>query len=428
MPKQSIEQILKKVLAEIKPTEKEKKVLKSTIQDFVTILKRAIKGLKADVFVGGSWAKGTWLKKKIDIDIFIRFNYKEFADRSGALSDILEAALSQHIKLERMRGSRDYFRSKHSNVIFEIIPILKIRDSSEAENITDVSPLHVRWVKQNTTPKLRDQIRLAKQFCNVQRIYGAESYIQGFSGYLLEVLTITYGSFLELLKGAAKWKRGTFIDPAHHYKEKQQALEQLPAAKTYSPLILIDPVQRERNIAAALSKRSFDIFKKAAASFLKSPSIDFFKVKKITPKSIFERAKRIKAQAIILEALPKSGKQDIVGCKLLRAYRFIAKQLKLNDFRVIESDWFWDKESNKAFFWYILPKEALELFKKVVGPPKKVRKHAKRFMLKHPNAFEEKGRLYAMIRRSFTEPKQFIENLLSKSYFNDKVKKISFLS
>ena len=44
-------------------------------------------------------------------------------------------------------------------------------------------------------------IRIAKAFCHANNSYGAESYINGFSGYALELLVYYYGSFLKFIKG-----------------------------------------------------------------------------------------------------------------------------------------------------------------------------------------------------------------------------------
>ena len=76
--------------------------------------------------------------------------------------------------------------------------MLNIKKGSDALNVTDFSPLHVDWVNKNVK-RLRDDIRLAKRFCKVNKLYGAESYIRGFSGYALELLISYYGGFLRFL-------------------------------------------------------------------------------------------------------------------------------------------------------------------------------------------------------------------------------------
>ena len=58
-------------------------------------------------------------------------------------------------KYERIHGSRDYFIVDFENLSFEIIPVLKIKNATEAKNITDISPLHVKWMNNNLNEKLK---------------------------------------------------------------------------------------------------------------------------------------------------------------------------------------------------------------------------------------------------------------------------------
>ena len=73
------------------------------------------------------------------------------------LSKILGKILSS-LNPEIVHGSRDYFSVKKS-VSFEIIPVLNINKAEQAENIMDMSPLHVDWVIKNSSVKIRNEIR-----------------------------------------------------------------------------------------------------------------------------------------------------------------------------------------------------------------------------------------------------------------------------
>jgi len=68
------------------------------------------------------------------------------------------------------------------------------------KNITDISPLHALWIRKNSNEKVRDEIRKFKYFLKINDLYGAESYIRGFSGYIAEILVIYYKSFNNLIK------------------------------------------------------------------------------------------------------------------------------------------------------------------------------------------------------------------------------------
>jgi len=210
-----MKEIYLNVLERIRPDkEYENNILKKT-NELIKKIDESIKHAKA--VLGGSGAKGTWLKA-FDADIFVKFNYNKYKDKSDKISDILAKALKKYPKIIRLHGSRDYFQIKQGKFTFEIIPILDITRADQAKNITDVSPLHSKFVL--SYKKLGDEIRLTKQFCKVCGVYGAESYIRGFSGYICEILTINYGSFLNLIKNAAKWKDNVLIDVKKYYKGK----------------------------------------------------------------------------------------------------------------------------------------------------------------------------------------------------------------
>ena len=254
---------LKKVISKIKPKESS---IKKEIDETVKIINSELKKnkIKAAASVGGSFAKDTHLADDHDCDIFVRFDFK-YKDTN--LSDLLQKCLRK-FKPERVHGSRDYFLFSN-NLNFEVVPVLNISKPDRAVNVTDVSPLHVAWTKKH---KKSDEIRLAKTFCKANSIYGAESYIKGFSGHVLDILTIKYGSFVNLLKASQKWKDKTVIDVEKHYKNAEDAMFKINVSKTQSPLVVVDPIQPERNAAAALGYDAFNLFVKKAKEFLKGKS------------------------------------------------------------------------------------------------------------------------------------------------------------
>ena len=230
---------MKEVLIKIKPKKEEVANFIRSINSFLKTLNSKLKDAKA--ILGGSGAKDTWLSGSHDVDIFVQFNYKKYSKKSSDIADILQSKLKKSFpNINRIHGSRDYFQLKHDGFQIEIIPILEIKKAEDAINITDVSPLHSKWVNQHTK-NLKDEIRLAKQFCKAQKLYGAESYIQGLSGYVLEILIVKYGSFNKLLQSSKKWKNKEVIDVAKHYP-KGDATFHLNKSKQISPLIIVVPV------------------------------------------------------------------------------------------------------------------------------------------------------------------------------------------
>ena len=310
------------------------KFLKEEGNKMIRLLQQELKKEKiaAEVFVGGSYAKGTFVRGDFyDIDIFIRFDWR-YEDLSSILDKVLKKVSKKNkLKLEKIHGSRDYFRILLGrDVIFEIIPVVKIKKPREARNVTDLSYSHVRYVRTKLRKNnLAREIILAKQFCKAQKSYGAESYIMGFSGYALECLVIYYGSFEKMLKALAKVKVGErlIIDQAKLYKKKDEVLFEMNEGKLGSPIILVDPTWKERNAMAALSRETFEKFQDSARKFLKKPSKEFFIIKKFDVEALKKKAKRTKGEFLHIKL--KTGKQpgDIAGTKLKKFSNYLSKEI-----------------------------------------------------------------------------------------------------
>jgi len=411
-----IKSILDDVLKEIQPDKNYEKEIFEKLNSIIKKINQNQKNIKA--VLGGSGAKGTWLKT-FDADIFVLFDYSKFKDKSDKLSDILEKILKKKFKnVTRLHGSRDYFQIRQNNFTFEIIPILKIQKSEQSRNITDVSPLHSRWVLRHK--KVINDMKLTKQFCQSQNIYGAESYIRGFSGYVCEILTVYYGSFVNLIRNAAKWPNKLVIDIEKYYKGKD-VFKIVNTSKLISPLVVIDPVQKDRNAAAALSTEKFEGFKKVAKDFLYNPSKEFF-VKQDT-KSLFLKLKSKDKKAIILTVSPLSGKIDVVGSKLLKIYEFLSQQAQKHDLKIIKSDWEWDKKSD-ANFYFLFGKGKLSANIEIEGPPISIKQHAEQFKKRHKKTFIKKGRLYAIGRREFLNPEDFFRNFIQREYIRENCRSV----
>lgn len=406
------------VLEKIVPNKEETGVLKKAAKHMVRKINRKLK--KAKAVVGGSIAKKTFLKGDYDIDIFVQFDkdYYKIKDISKVLHHALKSINKETTKisgLHKIHGSRDYYQILQDPFHFEIIPIYNIKKAQDAENITDISPLHTKWVRKKGK-RLINEIRLTKAFCKANNLYGAESYIRGFSGYTLEILTIYYKSFQSLIQAAAHWKPGEKIDPESH------GVAKLNKSKL-SPLIVIDPVQEDRNTAASLSERKFQEFVSLAKSFLRNPSPQYFEKKEFDLEKI--------KSASILRILPLKGKEDIIGTKLIKCLDYIKAKLKQEGYTIAHHDWHWEANTKEAYFWYFSKTKNLPREKKHFGPPLKEKKHLQEFKKKYAKyPLKTQGnRSYVELKRKHTNINSFLKHLIkSDMYIKEKVKDIKVLA
>lgn len=383
------------VLKKIKPNSVERKFVELRVKRFLSILNKNLKN--AETIVGGSFAKNTWLKGNHDIDIFVL--YKTNENISQKLGTVLKECFKN---VNIVHGSRDYFQIKKWRLDFEVIPVFKISKSEDAKNVTDVSILHANWVIANSNERLVDEIRLAKQFCKTNRIYGAETFIKGFSGYVLEILVIYYDGFEELIKAACKWKKGDIID-IMNYKTNLNK-------DKLSPLIVIDPVQKERNAAAALSFEKLELFINLCKKYVKKRSIDYFVKAKVD----------LKKHDIVLQFKPLIGFKDVVGTKALKVFEFLNEKLDI-DFGVKDSGWYYDEQ----LMYFDLKKKKIDPYFKHFGPLVNDKINALKFKQKHSKVYVFKGRLCTNVERTYKNYLDYVKSLLSLEYVQSRLKSIN---
>ncbi len=426
MKKTAYEKVVEHVLKQHKVTQKEHDALLKKIDHFMQEIRHALQKEKVNAYVmlGGSAAKGTFVKNDFDCDIFVRFLYDEYKDQN--ISDSMVKVLKKIPKIvcERVHGSRDYFQGIWKGMQCEIIPVLYVTKPWMAKNITDMSPLHVEWLNRRLTEKIRNEILLTKLFCKAQKVYGAESYMQGFSGHVVDLLTIYYGSFKALLENACLWEEKHVISMAPH---TQEPLNTFNEDKLQSPLIIIDPVQPERNAAAALSYEQFYHFKNQAKAFLQKPSITFFKRKPVSLAVLKKRRKSIQKKPqcmLLLKAMPMHGKLDTIGTKILKALKKIEKTFQEEDFTVLDTNWDWEEAPKKpAILWFIIKEQKLSRKKEQKGPPLKMRKDVEAFQKKHKKTFFKEERIFAEVERNWTTPEALLAALLKRKDIKEKAKK-----
>ena len=87
-----MKELLSEVIKDIRPSEKYEEEILDKASSIINKLNKGIKDAKS--VLGGSGAKGTWLKT-FDADIFVKFNCNKFKDKSDKLSDILEKFLKK---------------------------------------------------------------------------------------------------------------------------------------------------------------------------------------------------------------------------------------------------------------------------------------------------------------------------------------------
>jgi tRNA CCA-adding enzyme len=418
----SLAKILSQELERIRVNDDEIEYLENFSQLVANELERRMKKREiiADVFLGGSLAKGTMIRKaNYDVDLFVRFSKKYTEEQIRKFMRKIFfwfRVPGQRVKKKRVHGSRDYYHitiKSRKGFSFEVVPTVKVSDPNEARNLTDLSYFHVEYIgkKALKNKKLVDEILLAKSFCHAQKCYGAESYIRGFSGYSIELLVSHYKTFRKFLFEMVKVDDQLILDPAKLYKNKKEIKEALSKAKLQSPVVLIDPTFKERNASNALSHETFKKFQVKAKAFLKEPDHKFFEYKRVDIPYFRTTAQEIKGIFAIFELRTKKQAGDIAGSKMLKFSKLLTRELD-RYFDVVEFEYdYWGEKKSEVY--YALKRKAEIIH---VGPNIHHKEAVKAFKAKHRIWYEEEGRV-----KSATPTDLSIKEFLKQ--FNKKNKK-----
>src|SRR3989441_6252854 len=261
--------ILKKIL----PTEEEEARLRDVVRELQERLSERIaaRGLDARPILVGSVAKGVHLHEP-EVDMFVAFSPdvpRERLEKEGlALGDLLERPV-------RMFAEHPYTRGWYKGFEVEIVPCYRITEASQRLSAVDRTPLHVDYVLGHLAEDQATEVRLLKAWAEGIGVYGAEAKIRGFSGYLCELLVLKHGTFHGLLEAARSWRPGMTIE------------FETPAGRAFSePLVVVDPVDGNRNVASAVSAEQLATFVPAAREYLAKPSERFFFPRSLKPRTL----------------------------------------------------------------------------------------------------------------------------------------------
>ena len=380
---------------DIIPEKEDIKEIKKRTDEFIAELKSSIKKNKvsAEIFIAGSFAKDTMLKGEYyEVDLFVRF--KDSRDISnGKFEKVVNDVCKKHFQYKQIHGSRDYFFVKLSeNIVLEIVPVLWVRNPRDAENVTDLSYSHVKYVKSKISrnKSLKKEILLAKEFCKAQGVYGAESYIHGFSGYALECLVINYGSFAKFLNVVSKSDK-IIIDPGKHYKNKQEVLISLNESKIQGPIILVDPTWKERNVLAALDWKTYEKTKEIAKRYLKKPDLNFFKKVVFSEENFVRKAEKSNSEMLSIKIKTSKQEGDIAGTKLKKFFNFVNSELDKR-FKVLDSHFEYSGIKEADLYYSVKSKKNVKK-----GPPVKMKENVVKFKKMNKKTFVKSGSIYAEV-------------------------------
>jgi tRNA nucleotidyltransferase (CCA-adding enzyme) len=403
----------KKILAEVKPTEREHEKITAFIVKLKVSFKEALRkgGVDADIEVHGSIARDTWLLGQRDIDTFIILRHGSNRKDLFRVNEVVKGYVGNG--WVEAYAEHPYVKKEIEGFEVEFIPCFRAEAGKGFASSTDRTPLHTSYLQPRLTDLLRDDIRILKAFMRGIGVYGAEIKVGGFSGYLCELLIVAHSSFEGLIEAAENWGEHQVI----------QLEKGGNPAKFKEPLVVLDPVDTNRNVASAVTETAFWTFVAAARALSENPGERFFTAKTHDASRLNEELEN-RGTDVLFVVIPDDDPPvpDTLWGQLYRTEKALGRALGERGFKVFRSG-SWSDEAKRHIFVYELESIALPPVVKKVGPPVRLSKDSGDFLRTYIESPElvsgpgiEGGKWWVEVKRKHVFTLPYLRKTLADGY------------
>ncbi|NGM68358.1 CCA tRNA nucleotidyltransferase [Natronolimnobius sp. AArcel1] len=400
-----LEAVLETVREQVDPSPDERERLRAVADRLAARAEDAANDLEpgADVLQAGSTARDTWISGDRDIDIFVRFPPE--LDRATLERYGLEVGHATLPEGHEEYAEHPYVKGVVEGFDIDVVPCFRLESATDIRSAVDRTPFHTQYLEARLDDDLAADVRLTKQFLKGIGAYGSDLRTRGFSGYLTELLVVEYGGFRPLLEAATEWQPPVELDPEDHGQ-----------ASFTDPLVVIDPTDPERNVAAVCSAANVARFQHYARALLESPMLESFEADDPDPLSESELRAHLERRGTIPVAIRFNAPNvvdDQLYPQLYKSLSGITQGLDDLDFDVFRGTTFANETAVIFAELTVVEQPAVERHQ---GPPVHVPGHAKGFYSAYADdpdtygPFIEGGRYVAEREREFTTARGFLES------------------
>ena len=252
--------VVGRVRERVTPDDDERERLDAVVADLRERTRDALADLPvgAEIVQVGSTARDTWLAGDRDVDLFVSFPTsvdRKDLERYGL--DIGHAVVPDgHEEF----AEHPYVKGTYEGFDVDLVPCYAVDDATAIRSAVDRTPFHTEYLEARIDADLASEIRVAKQFLTGIGVYGSDLRTRGFSGFLTELLVHEYGGFRSFVRAVAEWHPPVEFDPESHGR-----------ASFDDPLVVIDPTDPERNVAAVCNPEAVARLQHYARDLLADP-------------------------------------------------------------------------------------------------------------------------------------------------------------
>jgi tRNA nucleotidyltransferase (CCA-adding enzyme) len=147
----------------------------------------------------------------------------------------------------------------------------------------------------------------------------------------------------------------------------------------------VDPIDKGRNVAAAVRKEKLDELIVASRAFLEDPRMTFFYPKAIRALNADELVDILRTRGstlVFVKLRNAKAVPDVLWGRLYKSQRSLRKMLQQHDFKVIR-DIAWSNGDSLSILIFEVEQRVLPLVKKHWGPPVRKRADCEKLLEKH---------------------------------------------
>ncbi|MHA1473733.1 MAG: hypothetical protein ACTSRX_11245 [Promethearchaeota archaeon] len=402
---------------------------------------------------GSTGLKQTALKNTADIDLFIGidpeiiFNHnfsskkekKEFI--RSKFKDLTNSWLIPCLKDKGLKNVRmsyaehPYVSADFMGIELDIVICFDVTSDYLQKNgpitAVDRTPHHTRFIRDNINEKQKNDIRLLKHFFKCYNCYGDKSALgrSGFIGYSAELLIFYYDSiwnlFLNFEEISSKiiYHQKIFNSIKNPYKNKSYlTIKSKIFPNDY--LIILDPTDINRNVGSSISKRAFKHIYHQIQNFCEKPNIIYFEhhdlpsIKQLNL-SDEQLSCYFYAQFQEIQEDHYTKYRDKLYSLMEQIIKKASKEKTLESrFINVIGELVFNTETGQYILAFFTDTPIIRPEFKREGPKKKSKTHFEKFKEKHPDAFEENDQIFLILKRPFTQFKDFLDHNIDKKSIN----------
>jgi tRNA nucleotidyltransferase (CCA-adding enzyme) len=446
MVEDRLKNIRSAVLDKIRPTKEENKEIQSIISEITSLLSEWNESHDQISYEfispqGSTGIKQTHLHNDSDIDLFIFLNPKKYdsiidieSKNRSKISELFRSYCEKWLipalkekKIEEIYiayAEHPYVSSKLKGYDIDIVFsfILPEEHLIKRGPITavDRTYYHSKFITENLTSDQIDDVRILKWFFKNNYSYGDKAPIArgGFIGYAAELWIHHFGDIWTFFRNFREL-------PYHAIDFFGRSVETLRKKSRFQNdfLILIDPTDKNRNVASSISSRAWIYCGKQIERFLKNPQEEYISNRSKPDFDITDD--EINQHFVVIELLQIS---DSHYTKIRDKLYSIAESIRTlaafefdhsTRFPSVNYSLYFQPTTNRfSLAFYTSKFEISDKFLRK-GPKVKQTKNFKKFQTKHPDLIIKKGLSYVNETRKYSNFLNFIQTEFKERMFKE---------